>query len=286
MCLSGGHGDDIAEQLAVQTAGRLRATNRVLAIAEELADFGQWRLEPDEQLIERSPRASAILGIGAGEPLSPAQAMARIHPADRFGLLRQMVRALRGEPEVGYQARLNGRPDEQCTIRIRAQGAPRDDGSGNILFGVIRDISPEVAREARLIAAFAATPRASRRPAFRPPTIDQCQLDDIRESLGPDKLNRLLELAQSELSERPGAIRRSAERQDFAQLRNEAHSFKGAVASFGLVAVALAARAVELAAPGAELELALGRLDSEAIRARIALAPLIRGQAVAVAANG
>jgi len=661
MCLSGGeYCGDTAEQVAFQTAERLRETNRLLAIAEGLADFGQWRLEPDDELIERSPHASAILGMGIAEPLSPAQAFARIEPADRFGLLRRMVRALRGEPEVEYRARLIQRAGDECTILIRAHAVARDDGSDNILFGVIRDISREVESEAKLIAArdeaeaatlakseflatmsheirtpmtgvlgmidliatandeaertqylaamrhsaqmlmsvldsildfskaeagriavadkcfnlvklarqtvllfgnagsakgislefesshgtspvvrgdpvriqqvmsnfisnaikftkdgrvvvsvrarpgrkghqrwrvavrdtgegisppqlerlfvpfvqvgdpltggtglglaisqrlveamggktkvrskpgcgstfsfeldlpigraskasparvvdsssmpaervldvliaedhpinqmlivavvrrlghratvvgngkraaecalampydcilmdmqmpvmdgvqatrairesgganasvpiialtadaaperrefyaniglsdfmtkpidvdrmrhllwtIAATPRAWRPPSPKPPTIDQRQLNDIRDSIGPVKLVRLLELAQSELADRPGLIREIAERQDFKRLRSEAHSFNGAVASFGLVSVALAARAVELAAPGAELELALGRLDGEAVRARIALAPLICGQPVPVAANG
>lgn len=126
--------------------------------------------------------------------------------------------------------------------------------------------------------------RRVRVPSLR--TIDRNQLEDIGTSPGPAKLARLLELARSELAERPRAIRQCAERQDFARLRSEAHNFKGAVASIGLVGVALAAKAVELAAPGTELELALSRLDGEAIHARVALARVTSGEPLDVAVNG
>lgn len=122
---------------------------------------------------------------------------------------------------------------------------------------------------------------------LEPRTIDQSQLDDIRNCVGPARLARLLELVQAELHRRPAMIRACAERRDFLQLRHEAHSFHGAVASFGLVGVALATEAVELASThGAELALALDRLEDEAMGASVALAPLICGHQVAAAVDG
>lgn len=138
----------------------------------------------------------------------------------------------------------------------------------------------------QLLWTIADSRRVPESPAPKPQAIDLSLLDDILGSLGPDQMSPLLQLVQSELAKRPRVIRQCAERKDFSQLRREAHSFNGAVASFGLVGVALAAKAIELAAPGAELELALARLEGEANGASIALAPLICGLPVDLAANG
>jgi CheY-like chemotaxis protein/HPt (histidine-containing phosphotransfer) domain-containing protein len=125
------------------------------------------------------------------------------------------------------------------------------------------------------LLSIAAAPRAPGPLAGPAHVIDPCQLDEIRRSVGNDKLHDLLEMVQEELVQRPPRMRLIAEREDFVALRDEAHGLKGAVASLGLVGVALAARAVELAGPGAELEHALDRLDGEAILARTAIAPLL-----------
>jgi len=105
--------------------------------------------------------------------------------------------------------------------------------------------------------------------------IDQRQLDELRGILAAAKLRDLLGLAQAELVQRPGEIRRLAEERDFAILRNVTHSLKGAVSSLGLAGVAHAAQAVELATPGTELEGAIVRLEAEAVRARAGLAPVL-----------
>ena len=114
--------------------------------------------------------------------------------------------------------------------------------------------------------------------------IDPRQLNELRAILAAGKLRELLDLAQTELAQRPGAIRRLAEHGHFAKLRSAAHGLKGALGSLGLAGVAHAADAVEGAVPGTELERAIGRLEAEAARARLALAPLLK--ALPAAADG
>ena len=107
------------------------------------------------------------------------------------------------------------------------------------------------------------------------PAIDFNHLHEIQATIGVRKLERLLEMACTELTTRPQAMRAVAESNDLDLLRKEAHGFKGAVASVGLVAAARAAKAVELALPGAELHHAIDRLESESNRALIAVRSLL-----------
>lgn len=107
------------------------------------------------------------------------------------------------------------------------------------------------------------------------PAIDFDHLHEIQGAIGVKKLERLLEMACAELSARPQAMRAVADCNDLGMLRKEAHGFKGAVASVGLVAAARAAKAVELALPGAELHHSLDRLESESNRALVAVRSLL-----------
>jgi signal transduction histidine kinase/CheY-like chemotaxis protein/HPt (histidine-containing phosphotransfer) domain-containing protein len=143
---------DPAELASSDADERLRETNRLLAIAESLAHLGHWRMDLNGQTIARSPQASAIMGVDASEPLTIAAAFARVEPADRFCLLRHMVHAIRRSSEFECRAGLCDRDGRQQSILIRAQTVTRSDGS-RLAIGVIRDISEQVASEAKLIAA-------------------------------------------------------------------------------------------------------------------------------------
>lgn len=120
----------------------------------------------------------------------------------------------------------------------------------------------------RLEAIAAAPPLAPIRLLPKSRAIDRKQVSELRRTLGTAKLSTLLRLLSKELIEVPIAIHNLALSSDFESVRAQAHSFKGSVASLGLAAVALAAKEVELALPGPELEIALTRLDTESTRAR------------------
>lgn len=117
------------------------------------------------------------------------------------------------------------------------------------------------------------------------PAIDLKQIEEIEATIGARKAGELLEMACAELRTKPRAIRELAERDDLAELRSEAHSLKGAVSSLGLIAVARAAKAVELALPGAELLHSLDRLESEVSRALLAVRSLLAGKRKRIAAG-
>jgi HPt (histidine-containing phosphotransfer) domain-containing protein len=107
------------------------------------------------------------------------------------------------------------------------------------------------------------------------PAIDLRQIAEVQLAIGAKKVGRLLGLACAELASRPRAMRELADANHLALMRREAHGFKGAVASVGLVGAARAAKAVELALPGPDLHHSLDRLESEAGRALVAVRSLL-----------
>jgi len=107
------------------------------------------------------------------------------------------------------------------------------------------------------------------------PAIDLKQIEEIQSAIGAGKVSRLLGIACVQLASRPRAMRALADANELALLRKEAHGFKGAVASVGLIGAARAAKAVELALPGADLHHSLDRLESEAGRALVAVRSLL-----------
>lgn len=192
---------------------------------------------------------------------------------------------------------------------IQATRTIRESGGRNALIPIIAltaDAMPErkrfyenvglsdfltkpIDREAlyRVIDGIAAAPPVRDSRGAATPAIDTKHLDELETVLGQKKLHTLLQMACDELTRRPATMRVLVKGDDLAPLRKEAHSFKGAVASVGLVAAARAAKAVELALPGAELLHSLDRLESEAERALRAVRSFIAGgsQALAVAAR-
>ncbi|WP_310468163.1 ATP-binding protein [Sphingomonas sp.] len=135
--------------LLTRERARIGASNRMLLMAEELADFGHWRLVAGAAAVECSGQARAIAGIAA-RAVSRADALALIHPADRRPLLRCLAKARAGTP-VECRARLRRRDGKLRTIALKV----RRDGGGNAgrpgLFGIVSDISDTIAAERKLI---------------------------------------------------------------------------------------------------------------------------------------
>jgi CheY-like chemotaxis protein/anti-sigma regulatory factor (Ser/Thr protein kinase)/HPt (histidine-containing phosphotransfer) domain-containing protein len=109
--------------------------------------------------------------------------------------------------------------------------------------------------------------------------LDPKRIADLTAALGPPKVRGLLELMLTELKERPETIRAACASGELARARVEAHNLKGSATNMGAAGVGRAAKALELALPGAEVELAAARLDAEVRRARQALEALLRGSA-------
>ncbi len=141
------------EHIASQASAQLRESNRLLIMAEGLANLGHWRIDGRPLTVEFSAQASAILGIARREEIAAAEVLAIVDRRDRRTLLGALVRA-----------RANGGP-ESCCIRFRPRGGAtryvrveiqadpqRSTGSAS-LFGVMRDTTDMFIAEQKLIAA-------------------------------------------------------------------------------------------------------------------------------------
>ena len=110
------------------------------------------------------------------------------------------------------------------------------------------------------------------------PALDTERVAELVSALGSRRLNGLLEMLETEMIDRPLAIRAALAEHDYARVKTEAHSLKGAAANVGAAGIATAAKALELALPGPELDLALATLDREIKRTRAAIEVVVRPQ--------
>lgn len=106
--------------------------------------------------------------------------------------------------------------------------------------------------------------------------INDQQMNELRATLGSDRLETLLSLLASEIPDRIEKVRCQNRDGNLSVIRSEAHNLKGMVASFGLQRVACAAEAVEFSHRGSEMNSALELLETEAQDALASLSQTAR----------
>jgi PAS domain S-box-containing protein len=131
--------------LAEHLAARLRRAedqNRHLAMAEQLAGLGHWRLELNSGVISWSPQMYAVYGLDRDKPLDIDQARALIHPDDREATDAMVMAAV--EHGVGWDAVLTRvvRRDGQ-TRYLRGSAVVECDTEGRpvTLVGTLVDVT-------------------------------------------------------------------------------------------------------------------------------------------------
>jgi HPt (histidine-containing phosphotransfer) domain-containing protein len=93
--------------------------------------------------------------------------------------------------------------------------------------------------------------------------IDVQHLAELATTLGSEKFENLLTLLVVDLRKQVTQLKCRGHAVEIAPLRSGMHNFKGMAASFGLRGVASAARAIEFATRGQEVESAFGHLQDE-----------------------
>jgi PAS domain S-box-containing protein len=139
-----------AEMRASESAARLRETNRLLLMAEELASLGHWVYDPLTEKIILSAEAATLLDLSQ-LAMTPADALGLLLGEDRRDVLRCLALARRRDNPAECIVRVK-RGHELRTLQLRIQQTGTHDPSP-ALFGVISDMTDKLDAEQRLVAA-------------------------------------------------------------------------------------------------------------------------------------
>lgn len=102
-----------AEAAAANAAVTRDESLRLLALVEEAAGMGHWRLDRATRTLATSSRVHGLLGHGTDERLRPLAMLRSVHPDDRRGLIACLARARRAAGSA------------ECAIHVTARGALR-----------------------------------------------------------------------------------------------------------------------------------------------------------------
>lgn len=133
-----------------QLVDRLAERMRLLELAENAANVGHWRLDTAHNTITWSQEVFNIHGIDGPEPPPLEKAIEAYHPDDRVmvsSLLEDSISKHRG---FDFTARI---VQPSGTVRhVRSRGEiDREHEDGSVgLFGIIQDISAQVAHETEI----------------------------------------------------------------------------------------------------------------------------------------
>jgi diguanylate cyclase (GGDEF)-like protein/PAS domain S-box-containing protein len=159
---------DVTERRAAELAARessrlMEEANRLLGMAERVAQVGHWRLTEEGQTLFWSPEVFRIHGRPPGEMPSLDDALEFYHPDDRARVTTMVGTAMEaGEPFV-FEARIIRADGETRHVVSRGQPELGYDGQTTALFGVVQDVTRQVLAERELDTALRAAEEAAAR---------------------------------------------------------------------------------------------------------------------------
>jgi len=142
-----------AEMVAAQAAQKLRESNRLLTMAEELAVVGHWHFDPSADEVEMSPQAGGMTGLDARRGITPADAMALVVPTDQWAVKRAILTAIRRRTTGTCRVRIMKVDGGERFLDVAVQSERVRDGAFAGLFGVVQDVTANVAAERKLVDA-------------------------------------------------------------------------------------------------------------------------------------
>ncbi|WP_114227548.1 MULTISPECIES: PAS domain-containing hybrid sensor histidine kinase/response regulator [Sphingomonas] len=141
-----------AEQSRAEAERKLRETNRLLTLAEGLANVGHWHAAADSGEVLFSSEAQLLLRTMSTR-CSFTAALGLVHADDRRRLLRILARSVREAGMSECQLRLATVAGETPrTVLVRLQAERRIGGGLVATFGVVTDVTDKLAAEARLFS--------------------------------------------------------------------------------------------------------------------------------------
>lgn len=132
---------------------RLAEKMRLLQLAESAANVGHWRLDTGTGTVTWSAQVFRIHGIDGDVPPALDAAINAYHPEDRALVSERIEAAIAGRRGFVFTARIVRPGGEIRHVLSRGEIDGRDDDDPPGLFGIIQDITAQVAHETALEAA-------------------------------------------------------------------------------------------------------------------------------------
>lgn len=132
---------------------QLRENLRLLQLAESSANVGHWRLDIATGQVTWSPEVFKIHGLPSDSPPMVDEAINAYHPDDQKMVAHRIEKSIESQQGFEFHARII-RPDGEIRhVFSRGEFDHADHRRSAGLFGVIRDITSQVAYEDELRAA-------------------------------------------------------------------------------------------------------------------------------------
>ena len=169
----------VAHELAQRRADELERAERSLrtaeegrALAVEAAELGVWRWRVATGVLDVSPRCWVLLGLdpSGGGDFAWRDVVAAVHPADQASLLDAVQRSLKDGGTLDAVLRVGNAEPPARWVRITGRLMEDLGGNGEVLQGVIADISQSKRQEAErrdLLRAMAQAQEEERRRIAR-----------------------------------------------------------------------------------------------------------------------
>lgn len=144
-----------------QLLERLAKEMRLLQMAESAAQVGHWHLDISTRSLTWSDEVYRIYGVTDDQKPTLAGAIDAYHPDDREVVAARLEQSMANGRGFEFVARIM-RPDGETRHVFSKGEIDRSDDQTYALFGIIRDISMQVAQEAVLTEARAQAENAAR----------------------------------------------------------------------------------------------------------------------------
>ncbi|KQM27847.1 MULTISPECIES: sensor domain-containing diguanylate cyclase [unclassified Sphingomonas] len=129
---------------------RLAEKMRLLELAESAAEVGHWRLDTGRERVTWSQEVFRIHGVPAAVPPTFASALEAYHPDDRAMVTGHIGQAIADRSSFEFRARII-RPDGEVRHVFSRGEIDRVNDDGSLcLFGIIQDVTVQVAHETLL----------------------------------------------------------------------------------------------------------------------------------------
>lgn len=192
----------LAEVAAKEASRRIAEANRMLGLAERVAQVGHWHLSLLGQKVFWSPEVLRIHGVTLDRTPTLDEALGFYHPDDRARVTAIVASAMRTGKPFKFEARIIRGDGETRHIVSRGQPELGQDGEPTSIFGVVQDVTRQVLAERELDAALRAAEDAAAR------AIRMADTDSLTGVASRRKVLEVVDeaIAQAETSGEPLAL--------------------------------------------------------------------------------